>query len=81
MRILIQKFLLQAPLETSHMLAWLAWLAGTIHDSIRVLFIRTCMLKLLSVTGGPSSSCEMIILRNKSHNKIIRVCMGINKLF
>ena len=78
MRILIQKFLLQAPLETSHMLAWLA---GTIHDSIRVLFIRTCMLKLLSVTGGPSSSCEMIILRNKSHNKIIRVCMGINKLF
>ena len=78
MRILIQKFLLQAPLETSHMLAWLV---GTIHDSIRVLFIRTCMLKLLSITGGPSSSCEMIILRNKSHNKIIRVCMGINKLF
>ena len=27
-------------------------------------------------TGGPSSSCEMIILRNKSHGKIIRVCMG-----
>ena len=31
-------------------------------------------------TGGPSSSCEMIILRNKknkSHGEIIRVCMGI----
>ena len=27
-------------------------------------------------TGGPSSSCEMIILRNKSHGKIIRVCIG-----
>ena len=28
-------------------------------------------------TGGPSSSCEMIILRNNSHGGIIRVCMGI----
>ena len=28
-------------------------------------------------TGSPSSSCEMIILQNKSHGKIIRVCMGI----
>ena len=27
--------------------------------------------------GGPSSSCEMIILRNNSHGGIIRVCMGI----
>ena len=27
-------------------------------------------------TGSPSSSCEMIILQNKSHGKIIRVCMG-----
>ena len=30
-------------------------------------------------TGGPSSSCEMIILRNKSHGEIIRVCIGIFK--
>ena len=30
-----------------------------------------------SITGGPSSSCEMIILRNNSHDGIIRVCMGI----
>ena len=28
-------------------------------------------------TGGPSSGCEMIILRNKSHGEIIRVCMAI----
>ena len=28
-------------------------------------------------TGGPSSSCEIIILRNKSHGEIIRVCIGI----
>ena len=28
-------------------------------------------------TGGPSSSCEMIILRNNSHGGIIRVGMGI----
>ena len=30
-------------------------------------------------TGGPRSSCKMIILRNKSHGVIIRVCMGIFK--
>ena len=35
------------------------------------------ILLLGYVTGGPSSSCEMIILRNKSHSEIIRVCMGI----
>ena len=29
------------------------------------------------ITGGPSSSCELIILRNNSHGGIIRVCMGI----
>ena len=28
-------------------------------------------------TGNPSSSCEMISLRNNSHGGIIRVCMGI----
>ena len=31
----------------------------------------------MSCTGGPSSSCEMIILRNNSHGGIIRVCMRI----
>ena len=30
------------------------------------------------ITGGPSSSCEMIILRNNGHGGIIRVCMGIS---
>ena len=29
------------------------------------------------ITGGPNSSCEMIILRNTSHGGIIRVCVGI----
>ena len=29
------------------------------------------------ITGGLSSSCEMIILRNNSQGGIIRVCMGI----
>ena len=33
--------------------------------------------KVYPDTGGPSSSCEMIILRNNSHGRIIRVCMGI----
>ena len=28
-------------------------------------------------TGGPSSSCEMTILRRNSHGGIMRVCMGI----
>ena len=28
-------------------------------------------------TGGPSLSCEMIILQNNSHSEIIRVCMRI----
>ena len=26
-------------------------------------------------TGGPSSSCDMIILRNKNHGEV--VCMGL----
>ena len=29
------------------------------------------------ITGSPSSSCEMIILRNNSQGGIIRVCMGM----
>ena len=29
------------------------------------------------ITGGPSSSCEMIILRNNSHGGIIRACRGL----
>ena len=37
-----------------------------------------CALLCLYVrTGGLSSICEMIILRNNSHGGIIRVCMGI----
>ena len=38
---------------------------------------RSPLMKALDSTGGPSSSCEMIILRNNSHGGIIRVCMGI----
>ena len=33
--------------------------------------------RLRNNTGGPSSSSEMIILRNNGHDGIIRVCMGI----
>ena len=29
------------------------------------------------ITGGPSSSSEIIILRYKIHGEIIRMCMGI----
>ena len=39
-------------------------------------FVRNQFLFIYS-TSGPSSSCEMIILRNKSNGKIIWVCMGI----
>ena len=39
-------------------------------------FVRNQFLFIYS-TGGSSSSCEMIILRNKSNGKIIWVCMGI----
>ena len=35
----------------------------------------------ISVTGGPSSSCEMIILRNKSYGVIIRICMRISRIW
>ena len=33
--------------------------------------------KLWQPTGGPGSSCEIIILRNNSHGEIIRVSVGI----
>ena len=43
--------------------------------------VLTCHVTIrkpsMSTTGSPSSSCEMIILRNNSHGVIIRVCMGI----
>ena len=30
------------------------------------------------IAGGPrSSSCEVVILRKKSHGEVLRVCMGI----
>ena len=38
---------------------------------------KNSFVKATGTTGGPSSSCEMIILRNNSHGGIIRVCMGI----
>ena len=42
---------------------------------------RRCLERVRAVlylsTGGPSLSCELILLRNKSHGEMIRVCMGI----
>ena len=35
------------------------------------------LLESCRFTGGPSSSCETIILRNNGHGGIIRVCIGI----
>ena len=32
---------------------------------------------IFQITGGLSSSCEVIILRSNSHSRIIRVCMAI----
>ena len=40
-------------------------------------FLVVILTLLRRLTGGPSSSCEMSILRNNSHGGIIRVCMGI----
>ena len=45
--------------------------------SLPIVFFWIGLLGPISSTGGPSSSCEMIILRNKGHGGIIRVCMGI----
>ena len=42
-----------------------------------VILRATWTIFSLYTTGGPSSSCEMIILRNNSHGGIIRVCVGI----
>ena len=39
--------------------------------------MRCNAIQSICTTGGPSSSCEMIILRNNGHGGIIRVCMGI----
>ena len=42
---------------------------------------RRCLERVRAVlylsTGGLSLSCELIMLRNKSHGEMIRVCMGI----
>ena len=58
------------------------WLVVTRGDSWSRVVTRGVLsdmiIGILSwSTGGPSSSCEMIILRNNSHGGIIRVCMGI----
>ena len=47
------------------------------HFHLLRSIILSDMHPLLYTTGSPSSSCEMIILRNNSHGGIIRVCMGI----
>ena len=49
-----------------------------IYLTYYVLKEKFCSLLLFSpTTGGPSSSCEMIILYNNSHSAIIRVFMRI----
>ena len=42
-----------------------------------LLRLERCTNIVGSDTGSPSSSHEMIILRNNRHGEIIRVCMGI----
>ena len=44
---------------------------------IKILMNLVSITKWCITTGGPSSSCEMIILRNKSYGEITRVWMGI----
>ena len=44
---------------------------------IEMLLFHNRSQNLSRNTGGPSSSCEMIILRDKSGGEIKRVCMGI----
>ena len=48
------------------LLPWQLWATVEFH-SVKPSF----------TTGNPSSSYEMIILRNNSHGEIIRTCMGI----
>ena len=43
------------------------------HFPLQCIFVKFAYC----CAGGPSSSCEMIILRNNGHGGIIRVCMGI----
>ena len=42
-----------------------------------LILVRSVYGYFTPSTGGLSSSCEMIILRNKSHGEIIRLCMAI----
>ena len=42
-----------------------------------LISVRSVYGYFTTSTGGLSSSCEMIILRNKSHGEIVRVWMGI----
>ena len=44
---------------------------------IEMLLFHNRSQNLSRNTGGPSSSCEMIILRNKIRGEIKRVCKGI----
>ena len=47
---------------------------------IEMLLFHNRSQNLSRNTGGPSSSCEMIILRNKGRGEIKRVCMGTDLL-
>ena len=44
---------------------------------IEMLLFHNRSQNLSRNTGGPTSSCEMIILRNKIRGEVKRVCMGI----
>ena len=47
------------------------------YNNLTHQLTKSCLKMFGGSTGGPSSTCELIILRNESHSKIIRVCMGI----
>ena len=48
-----------------------------ISHTVSQLVVSRVVIFYRVTTGGPSSSCEMIILRNNGHGGIIRVCIGI----
>ena len=52
-------------------------LFGFLVDKFSELVHTIISLGCRQLKGGPSSSCEMIILRNNSHGEIKGVCMGI----
>ena len=59
-------------------LLFLLFFLGPLMDLFKDLFLDQFLDHFIGEgRGGLSSSCEMIILRNNSHGKIIRSCKGI----